>query len=82
MSYEFRGMRASDQMMRELNTYIKDGVPPCSFLQSVISNDLIGAVNNADDYNMSVIPAYVAYLFNKAPMQCWATKEKMEAWIK
>jgi hypothetical protein len=38
-------------------------------------------VGRADDQNIKVLPAFVAYFYNEAPSQCWGSKEKMESWL-
>jgi len=68
-------------MMGGLNRYIKQRIKPGDFLTAVICNDLKESVYRADDENMANLPAYIHYLYNKAPSGCWGSKEKMTAWL-
>lgn len=81
MSYRFQGFFIPDHMMGGLERYINHGVEPGDFLTAVIENDLAEAVGRADAENMHNLPAYVGYLYNEAPSQCWGSPEKMKAWI-
>ena len=80
--YEFRGFTISPHMLEAVNRYILDGDIPGDFLTAVITNDLRDAIARADDHNQVNLPAYIAYLNNEAPGQCWGSREKMNAWIK
>lgn len=79
--YEFQGFTISDDMMDGLQRYIRHGVQPGQFLMAVLSNDLKEACARADLGNMRNLPAYVAYLYNKAPAPCWGSPEKVLAWL-
>jgi len=81
MGYKFRDFEIPDYMMGGLERYINDGVEPGHFLTAVICNDLRDAVDRADSANMANLPAYVGYLYNKAPAGCWGSRSKMAAWI-
>jgi hypothetical protein len=80
--YEFRGFTISPHMLEAVNRYVRDGDMPGDFLTAVICNDLREAIARADDHNQVNLPAYIAYLHNEAPGQCWGSREKMNAWIK
>ena len=79
--YSFRGFYIPAYMLDALERYIHQGQPPGDFLSAVISNDLTKAIARADDLNVLNLPAYVAFLYNKAPAQCWGSRENMQAWI-
>lgn len=80
MSYTFNGMTIPDHMMDALKRYTEHGQQPGGFLCAVITNDLKEACGKADDNNMRIIPAYVAWLYNEAPSGSWGTPEQFEAW--
>ena len=82
MSYEFCGMVIPSYMEKGMYDYIKYGIEPGGFLRSVLANDLKEAVGKADDCNIKIIPAYVSYLYNKAPSSCWGSPEKVVNWMK
>ena len=71
-----------DYMQSGIELYINKGIPPGSFLTAIICNDLTTAVGQADNVNISNIPAYVNYFYNEVPSFCWGSKEKVIAWIK
>jgi hypothetical protein len=79
--YTFREFYIPERMMGGLDRYIRHGCPPGDFLTAVICNDLRAACEQADDENILNIPAYVAYLYNEAPAQCWGSRAKMESWV-
>lgn len=79
--YSFRNMVIGGGLLKDLQDYIKEGYPVGHFLEAIICNDLKEACSRADDHNLYLIPAYVGYLYNKAPMQCWGSKLAYKNWI-
>lgn len=79
--YEFRGFVIIPRMFYSLRGYVEHHVPVGSFLTAVICNDLKQAVQQADDVNLVNIPAFVEYLYNHAPSECWGSKEKHNNWL-
>lgn len=65
-----------------LVNYIEKGIPPGSFVQAVLENDLEGAFGRADHINAQYIGQIVAWLYNFAPSPCWGSVEKVNAWLK
>lgn len=80
--YNFRGFYIPTRMVGGLQHYIENHIKPGSFLSAVIKNDLIAACEQADDENMRNLPAYVAFLYNEAPRQCWGSEEAFKNWLK
>jgi hypothetical protein len=80
-AYMFREWGISEHMMGAIRRYIDDRIPPGSFLEAVICNDLQNAVGCADDTNLHNLPAFVGYFYNEAPSTCWGSREKYEAWL-
>lgn len=69
-------------MLELCEAYITDREPvEDEFLEAIISNNLRGAVQAADDTNIALIPVYVSYFYNKAPSECWGSKARYEAWL-
>jgi hypothetical protein len=81
MTYQFRKWHIPGYMMPAVERYVKQGQPVGDFLQAVISNDLSRAVGFADDANVENLPAFLAYLHNEAPSECFGSPEKYKAWI-
>lgn len=50
------------------------------FYRAVLSNDLIGAVALADADNRAALPDFVDYLVSSAPIDCYGSPERVEAW--
>jgi len=68
--------------MREgMTSYIQSGLEPGGFLTAVLSNDLYLACSQADHINKYVIPDYIEYLVNYAPLDCWGSEKQVRAWI-
>lgn len=78
--YTFRGFSIPDYMADGLQLWIESGIYPGSFLTAVLENDLAEACGRAEENNLRALPAYVAYLYNEAPSQCWGSPAKCEAW--
>jgi len=80
-AYEFNEYYIPERMMPGIKQYVEYGKEPGGFLSAIIQNNLSEAVGRADSENQKNIPAFVAYFYNKCPMGCWGSKEKMESWI-
>ena len=62
--------------------YIVDHRPTFSrFLDAVLSNDLKGAFQEADDTNRYAMFEIVNFLYNDAPHDCWGSPEEVSAWV-
>lgn len=68
-------------MVDGLDKYINLGVRQGSFLHAVLCNDLKQTVMCADHINIANLPAYVNFLYNHAPLNCWGSPEIVERWI-
>jgi hypothetical protein len=79
MTYTFRNFYIPDRMMGGLTRYIEEGIMPGDFLTAVLENDLMEAVGRADDENAANLPAYIGYLYNVAPSNCFGSREKVKA---
>ena len=64
-----------------LKDYIDRGVPVGGFLHSVLSYDLFGAVNRADNLNLPVIKDIVNWVIWHAPEPCYGSEAKVLRWI-
>lgn len=52
------------------------------FLEAVLANDLSGACARADKNSRVALYDIVFWLFNQAPVGCWGSQAKYNAWIK
>jgi hypothetical protein len=64
-----------------MDRYANNGYPMGHFLTAVFSNDLVGAVNHADEQNLGNLKLIVQYMYNQLPSGCWGSKEAVKAWI-
>ena len=71
-----------EHMIGGLRRYIENGIEPGHFLEAVLCNNLKGSVAYSDGINKHRLVDYVTFLHNFAPMQCWGSVERYEAWIK
>jgi hypothetical protein len=70
------------RMLNPIKAYLDQGLYPGSFLEAVLTGDLVGAILHADDENIKNIPAFVDYFYNMASPDAWGSKEKVNAWIR
>lgn len=68
------------RMIPGLARYFEYGVIPGHFLTKLLSNDLRGAVEYADDENVRLLPEWVRWLYNEAPAGSWGSQAKVLAW--
>jgi hypothetical protein len=64
-----------------LDRYGETGVPTGSFLQAVLSNDLMDAVGRADDTSLLNLHRICMHVYNELPSDCWGSREKVKAFI-
>ena len=81
MTYKFWDYYIPDIVMAGLQRYINDHMKPGDFLLAVLKNDFNMAVAHADDENAVNLKAYMGYLNNEAPGNCWGSPEKVKAWL-
>lgn len=51
------------------------------FLYSLLTNDLRGTFENADDFNRVCVYEWVKWLYNYAPGGSWGSHENVVKWI-
>lgn len=61
--------------------YYENKIPPGSFLEAVINNDLREACSRADDTNKHCLFAYMMWFYNKAPGGSWGYTDAVSDWI-
>jgi hypothetical protein len=69
--------------MKALDEYFIKGWSPGSFLTSILTNNLYGAVNSADHANKHVIYEIVKWLVTEAevPTSSWGSEENIKDWL-
>lgn len=64
----------------DLVAYIETGRPAGGFVGAVLSNDLRGSVQTADDEHQALLVEIVSWLYNRAPARCWGSPDAVAAW--
>lgn len=62
--------------------YIVHRIPPGSFMEAVLSNDLREAMGRADEASRHGLFEIVSFLYNNAPCGCWGSPANVKAWLK
>ena len=70
-----------DHMKPGIVRYVIRGVAPGHFLQAVFKNDLMAALQRADDTNKRLLWEYGNILYNYTPVGCYGSDEKFKAWV-
>jgi hypothetical protein len=82
MTFEFREYEQFPESAQEtLREYVTNGRPMGDFLTAVASNDLFNAVGRADETNRPLIPRYVQWFYNRAPVGSWGSPELVKKWL-
>ena len=69
-------------MQEAIKRYVIERKAPGDFLRAVITNDLRNAVGRADDTNLPLLPIYVRWFYNRAPISCYGSCENFVAWLR
>ncbi len=64
-----------------MKIYLESGIRPGGFMTAVLTNNLFDAIGKADLENQAKIVEIVKWVYNEAPMDCWGSVDKMNAWI-
>jgi hypothetical protein len=67
-------------MHRGILFWVASGVEPGAFLKAVLIHRLLESVLSADYINLQRLPAYVRFLMNTAPDECWGSVPKFIGW--
>jgi hypothetical protein len=65
-----------------LDRYVEHKILPGGFLMKVLSNDLFGAVGQADSENAAALPEIVKYIYNQLPANAWGSQELVYKFVK
>ena len=79
--YRFREWEIPEYMRPSIEEYIKGGQRPEGFLQAILENNFIKAMEYADNENIKNIQAYGNFLYNHVPVGAWGSEENVESWI-
>jgi len=65
-----------------IDRYVKDKIPPGSFVRAVLANDFLEAVGRADVHNQRHLVSIAAYIYNNIPSNCHGSYKIVNAWLK
>lgn len=77
---DFTGYDIPDHTKGALRRYVEQGLMPGSFLEAVLTNDLMGATGRADPHNIFALKEICMFVYNEIPATAWGSRERMEAW--
>jgi hypothetical protein len=69
-------------MRDAMEKYLSFGIEPGSFLYSVLTNDLRGAIGRADHINLRYLTNIVSYCYNNIPSNAWGSEKRVQDWMK
>lgn len=78
----FDGYKMTEQSKESLYNYLVHGFEPGSFMTSVLSNDLFGAVSRADFLNIDLISQYARWIENCAPYGSYGDRDTVRGWLR
>lgn len=63
-----------------IDTWVLTGAFPGNFTKSILENNLVKAINGADEESLAAIKDIVQYVVNDIPAPCWGSKDNMNSW--
>lgn len=70
-----------DHILPGISRYLTRGVEPGSFVTAMLTNDLRGVMQCADDQNMRALPAIWNFLYNNIPSSAWGSPDNLHKWM-
>ena len=70
-----------EHMQDGTRLYVEQGIEPGDFTLAVLCDELVEAFGRADGDNFRAMSVWATWLFNEAPMGCWGTAAKVQAWL-
>ena len=66
---------------KALERYVTHGVLPGRFLQAVLRNEFVEAINYADPDNRTALVDIANHVVNVLPGNCWGSRETVSSWV-
>jgi len=70
-----------DYTLEALQRYFEYGIPPGSFLSSVLCNDLMGALATADEYNKEALAEICSLIHWEFPTNTYGSEAQVLAYM-
>ena len=64
-----------------IDRYVQHGYDGGSFVEALMTNDLVGVFSRGDDENIRYLKDIVQYCYMKIPASCWGSEEKYNKWL-
>lgn len=64
-----------------LRRYVEERRATGGFLRAVLSNDLFGAIGQADSESLAGLVGLVQWIYCHVPSNCYGSPEKVTAWL-
>lgn len=74
-------MGIPERIKESLDAYVKERRPTGGFLRAVLENNLSESFATADIDNRECMFDIVGYVYNKFPVDCWGSPEKVRDWL-
>lgn len=71
-----------EHILPAIARYLVRGVVPGSFMESMLTNDLRGVMQNADDQNIRALPAIWSFCYNNIPSAAWGSPSNLSKWVR
>jgi hypothetical protein len=70
----------SDTLL-QISAYQLERAVPGAFIYAVMCNDLVGAIDYADDRQRECLSDIVRHVYSRLPIGCRGSKEAAQAWL-
>lgn len=77
-----RYLDVREDTLDAIDRYVTLGIPTGSFLEAVLSNNLMEAMGRADMGNRLALFEICDYVYNETPAACHGSPEKVSVWLR
>lgn len=82
MSLNFQGYEdIPERTQQTLIDYVERGYVPGSFVQAVLSNNLVESIGRADIQNLQALPSIGKFMYNRMPMNAWGSVDSVQRYL-
>ena len=73
--------KVEERILDSLLFYAQRRVKPGHFLTAVLCNNLVEAINRADEESLKALPHIVRFCKNQLPQCCWGSPQAFAEWV-